>query len=77
MDFERYEKELDRLSDYRRIHSLNVAEEAVRFAKKYSADPDKARLAGLLHDITKETDNDLQLKIIEKGGIILTELERR
>lgn len=77
MDFERYVKELDRLTEYRRIHSLNVADEAVRFAKKYGADPEKARLAGLLHDITKETPLDLQLKIIEKGGIILSDVERR
>lgn len=77
MDFERYVKELDRLSEYRRIHSLNVADEAVRFAEKYGADPEKARLAGLLHDITKETPFDLQLKIIEKGGIILSDVERR
>lgn len=77
MDYARFVKELDGLSEYRRIHSLNVADEAVRFAEKYGADVEKARLAGLLHDVTKETPNDLQLKIIEKGGIILTELERR
>ena len=77
MDISIYMKELDVLSEYRRIHSLNVADEAVRFAEKYGADPEKARLAGLLHDITKETSNDLQLKIIEKGGIILSDVERR
>ena len=77
MNFEYYEKELDTLSEYRRIHSLNVAKEAVRLAEKYGADPEKARLAGLLHDITKETPDDLQLKIIENGGIILTDVERR
>ncbi len=77
MDFAYYEKELDRLSEYRRIHSLNVAKEAVRLAEKYGADPEKARLAGLLHDITKEMPDDLQLKIIENGGIILTDVERR
>ena len=38
---------------------------------------EKARIAGLLHDVTKETDCDTQLKIIENGGILLTELERR
>ena len=77
MNYECYIKELDGLSEYRRIHSLNVAEEAVRFAEKYGADPEKARLAGLLHDITKETAPDLQLQIIEKGGIMLSEVERR
>ena len=77
MNAEKYIHYLDNLSDYRRTHSLNVAEEAVRFAKKYGGDVEKARLAGLLHDVTKETDFDTQLQIIENGGIILTELERR
>lgn len=35
------------------IHSLGVAEEAVRLAEKFGADKDKARLAGLLHDCAK------------------------
>lgn len=77
MDVEKYLKELDGLSEYRRIHSMNVAEEAVRFAKKYGGDIEKARLAGLLHDVTKETPGEKQLQIIENGGIILSELERR
>ena len=77
MNIDQYLPYLDNLSEYRRVHSLNVAEEAVRFAKKYGGDPEKARLAGLLHDVTKETDNEKQLQIIENGGIILTELEKR
>lgn len=77
MNIEPYLPYLDNLSDYRRTHSLNVAEEAVRYAKKYGGDIDKARLAGLLHDVTKETDFDTQLQIIENGGIMLSELERR
>ncbi|MBQ3264997.1 MAG: bis(5'-nucleosyl)-tetraphosphatase (symmetrical) YqeK [Ruminococcus sp.] len=77
MNTDKYLHYLDRLSDYRRVHSLNVAEEAVRFAKKYGGDVEKARLAGLLHDVTKETDFDTQLQIIENGGIMLSELERK
>ena len=77
MNIEQYLPYLDRLSDYRRVHSLNVAEEAVRFAKKYGGDEQKARIAGMLHDVTKETDNETQLQIIENGGIMLSELERR
>lgn len=77
MNAEKYLSELDSLSEFRRIHSLNVAEEAVRYAKKYGGDVEKARLAGLLHDVTKETPGEIQLQIIEKGGIILSELERR
>ena len=77
MDAEKYLSELSGLSERRRTHSINVSLEAVRFAEKYGADVKKARLAGLLHDVTKETDLDLQLQIIENGGIILTEVERR
>lgn len=77
MNIEQYLPYLDSLSEYRRVHSLNVAEEAVCFAKKYGGDVEKARLAGLLHDVTKETDFDQQLQIIENGGIMLSELERR
>ena len=77
MNIEQYLSELDALSEYRRVHSLNVSAEAVRFAEKYGADVEKARLAGLLHDVTKETDGDKQLQIIEKGGIILSETEKR
>lgn len=77
MNIEPYLPYLDSLSEYRRVHSLNVAEEAVRYAEKYGGDVEKARLAGLLHDVTKETDFDTQLQIIENGGIMLSELERR
>lgn len=77
MNTEKYLSYLDSLSEYRRVHSLNVSKEAVRFAEKYGGDVEKARLAGLLHDVTKETDNERQLQIIENGGIILSELERR
>ena len=77
MDTEKYLKYLDNLSDYRRTHSLNVAQEAVRLAEKFGGDAEKARLAGLLHDVTKETEGDTQLQIIENGGIMLSELERR
>lgn len=65
-----------RLSDSRFNHSLNVAKEAVRLAKKYGADPHKAEVAGVLHDVMKDTEPEAQLQILERFGIILTELER-
>ncbi len=77
MNTDKYLHYLDSLSEYRRVHSLNVSSEAVRFAEKYGGDVEKARLAGLLHDVTKETDPERQLQIIENSGIILTELEKR
>lgn len=64
-----------RLRTARYNHSLNVAKEAVRLAKKYGANPDKAEIAGILHDITKETSQEEQFEIMKKAGIELTELE--
>ncbi len=63
-----------RLSEKRLRHTLNVAECAKHLAKKYGADEEKAYLAGLLHDITKEESLENQLKTAEKYGIILDEL---
>ena len=65
------------LADKRYHHSLCVAKEAVRLAKRFGADPEKAELAGLLHDITKELPTEKQLKMMESFGIILTDVERR
>lgn len=44
----------ERLSKKRYTHSLNVAEESQRLAVRWNGDPDKAYVAGLLHDICKE-----------------------
>lgn len=65
-----------RMGDKRYIHSCNVSDEAVRLAEKYGADPEKAKLAGLLHDITKETPTKEQLAFMESKNVPLTALER-
>ena len=49
----------ENLSEKRYMHSLNVADEAVRLAKKYGADTEKAYLAGVAHDMVKELHRDL------------------
>lgn len=54
----------ERLTPHRFKHSLNVADEAVRLAKKYGADAEKAELAGLLHDIMKDAKKPEQLEMI-------------
>ena len=73
---EHYKKILrDRLTEKRYEHSLKVAEKAVYLARKYGADEEKAELAGLLHDITKQTDAQEQLKLLDEAGIKLTEME--
>lgn len=66
-----------RLTDDRFFHSLNVAEQAKKLACIYGEDEDKAYLAGLVHDCTKNTPPAEQLKIIENGGIVLSELEQK
>ena len=65
-----------RLNDKRYIHSLNVAAAAVLLAKRFGADEDKAYVAGLLHDITKNETDENQLQILQSGGIILTDTQK-
>lgn len=76
ISFEKYIEIIkSRLSPSRFVHSLNVADSAAELAKKYGADADKARLAGILHDITKETPLSEQYGYITKGGDVLSKLE--
>ena len=65
-----------RMKSARFKHSKNVAKEAVRLAKKYGADVEKAEIAGILHDTTKESTEQEQMELIARAGIELTELER-
>ena len=66
----------ERLKPKRYNHSLCVADEAVRLAQKYGGDPDKAYLAGLLHDITKNASQDEHLQIFNEFGIMLNDIEK-
>ncbi len=65
-----------RMRSARFKHSKNVAKEAVRLANKYGADVQKAEIAGILHDATKESSEEEQMELISRAGIELTELER-
>jgi len=64
-----------RLKPKRYFHSLCVADEAYRLAEKYGADTEKAYLAGLLHDITKNIGEEEHRKIFECFNIKLNEIE--
>lgn len=64
-----------KLGEKRYFHSLCVAEEAVRLADRYGADKEKAYIAGLLHDVLKDTSAEEQLKFAKEFGIILSDLE--
>lgn len=65
------------LGEYRFRHSVNVSKEAVRLAEKYGEDPGRAELAGLLHDVMKDTGKKEQLALIEKYGVRLNEVEQQ
>ncbi len=64
------------LSEYRFHHSMCVAERARELAKKHGVDENKAYLAGILHDVTKEMPNDEQIALIEKYDRKLTYVEK-
>ena len=55
------------LSKKRFIHSINVASMCLSLAKKHGADAEKAYLAGLLHDIGKALDHEMEGSHIELG----------
>lgn len=80
MDSKLYEKYVsvlgEHLSPYRLHHSLEVAKSAKYLAEKYGGDSEKAYLAGLLHDVLKETDREEIFSLAEKYGIKMTVLEK-
>ena len=65
----------EKLTEKRYNHSVNVSKKAVYLARKYGADVKKAEIAGLLHDITKQTDEPEQLQLVSDAGLKLSELE--
>ena len=66
-EFEKYEALIKKtLSPYRCHHSMCVAKRARELALKNGLDENKAYLAGILHDITKEMPNEEQIALIEK-----------
>lgn len=66
-----------RESSKRFRHSLAVADEAERLAKKYGADPAKAKTAGILHDILKDAAPEAQLQIFRDFDILLDNVEKQ
>lgn len=58
------------LSERRMKHTLGVEQEAAQLAEIWGEDVYDARLAGLLHDCTRELSVQKQLNLVEKYGII-------
>lgn len=64
------------LSEIRFVHTLGVAETAKKLAEKWGADPEKAYLAGLVHDCAKEISKAETFEQLEAHGYVCDELER-
>ena len=64
------------LSSQRIAHTAGCEHEAVQLAKLWGEDPEKAAVAGILHDSTKNLSYDEQLILCDKYGIILDNAQR-
>ena len=64
------------MSEDRYNHCVNVSKEAVKLAKRYDGDEEKAAVAGILHDITKEMPKEEQLQIMLDSDIILDDIQK-
>jgi predicted HD superfamily hydrolase involved in NAD metabolism len=66
----------EELSDKRYDHTLRVAGTAESLARTHGLDPDRARLAALLHDAARETEPGEFLRLAEEWGLHIGEPER-
>src|ERR687893_1025070 len=66
-----------RLSEKRYGHTLRVAETAERLARAHGLDPERTRLAALLHDAARETEPEEFLRLAERWGLHVGEPERQ
>ena len=66
-----------RLSEKRWTHTKNVKKMAVKLAKRWGADPEKAALAALLHDTAKELPREEMLQILNDNAIMAENAQNR
>lgn len=67
-----------RLQGYRLEHSLETEKLACKIADKFGgADPAKAAIAGLLHDIARDMEGSVLLQEAMHKGIMVREVDRR
>lgn len=72
-DFEKLRNRLEKaLSRKRYNHTLGVAYTAACLAMRYGLDPERAELAGLLHDCAKEYSVEEMTEVGEKNGLSFT-----
>lgn len=75
MEIEKIIKDLEKkLEPSRFLHSIGVMETAVRLAKIFGADKEKARIAGILHDCAKWIPENDGYELCKKNNIALDEV---
>lgn len=78
LNIEEIKKELKKtLSEQRYVHSLGVADEARKLARKYGVDENRAYYAGLIHDCAKEVPHDEIVGILKnKYGVSVDNMSK-
>ena len=66
-----------RLSERRYGHTVRVADTAEGLAQIHSLDPNRTRLAALLHDAARETEPEDYLRLADEWGLAIGEPERK
>ena len=66
-----------RLSEKRYGHTIRVADTAEHLARVHDLDPDRTRLAALLHDAARETEAQEFLRLAERWNLPVGEPEQR
>ena len=67
----------ERLSEQRYDHTVRVADTAERLARAHGLDPERTRLAALLHDAARETEPEDFLRLAETWDLHVGEPERQ
>lgn len=57
-------------------HSMGVKDAALKLARRYGADEEKAIIAGLIHDCAKGLSKEDLLKLAEEFGIVIDDVQR-
>lgn len=77
-DFEKAKEELkSMLKPERYEHSIGVMETAVKLAKRFGADEQKAKIAGLLHDCAKNIETKTAYQMCEMYSIELDSVTKK
>lgn len=76
MTYAEYEAHVkSRMSERRFVHSQGVAKACAELAVRYGVDVERARFAGILHDVCKELPHEEQLKLLENCDILISTTE--